>query len=155
MFQYIISKSTVGLDMMWNVKPSSCYHWLSPTRRSATAKLMRRNEVRFILLRFFQNANVVKEFPEKIRRDSKRIMQWITNVTWATLEVFSIRKIYQRFLAGCHLRSTLLYKKKNTPTVWCSWLKKEKINKHILQLTPTNIQLKNIVIKIFIKRISL
>ena len=40
---------------------------------------------------------------EKIRRDSKRIMQLITKVALAILEGFSIRKIYQLFFSRLSL----------------------------------------------------
>ena len=52
-------------------------NWMSPTRRSATAKFMRRNVVLFSLLRFFQNTNMVKALQMKISKDSTIIMHRI------------------------------------------------------------------------------
>ena len=43
---------------------------VNPTSRSATAKLIRRKEVRFSLLRCFQNTNMVKMLPAMMIKDS-------------------------------------------------------------------------------------
>jgi len=43
---------------------------VNPTSRSATAKLIRRREVHFSLLRFLQNMNMVKKLPTMMIKDS-------------------------------------------------------------------------------------
>ena len=51
---------------------------VNPTSKSATAKFISRREVRFSLLRCFQNTNMVKMLPTIMKKDSKRVAQKIT-----------------------------------------------------------------------------
>ena len=51
---------------------------VNPTSRSATAKLIRRKEVRFSLLRCFQNTNIVKMLPTMMIKDSSMAANKIT-----------------------------------------------------------------------------
>ena len=50
----------------------------NPTKRSAAAKFIRRKEVRFSLVRCFQNTNIVKRFPMKISKETKTATNTIT-----------------------------------------------------------------------------
>ena len=51
---------------------------VNPTERSATAEFIRRKEVRFNLVRCFQNTNIVKRFPMKISKETKTATNRIT-----------------------------------------------------------------------------
>ena len=44
---------------------------VNPTERSATAKFIRRKEVRFSLVRCFQNTNMVKKLPINTNKETK------------------------------------------------------------------------------------
>ena len=51
---------------------------VNPTERSATAKFIRRKEVRFSLVRCFQNTKMVKKLPIKTSKETKTMTNRIT-----------------------------------------------------------------------------
>ena len=76
---------------------------VNPTSRSATAKLIRRKEVRLSLLRFFQNTNMVKMLPTMMIKDSSMV------ANNSAITIIALYMIVSVNCSGSHLKDFLMF----------------------------------------------